>query len=344
MKIAKTLTLTAADVRPLTEARLLGSIEVGGGPIVDIAVGGATIIAANSGDNSISVLNTHSLTHEAVIPVSGEPSAVVVAGDRVFVATAAPTSDSVAAVDTGSQSFLASLPLELQIAGVAARRDGRTLFVAGDSDGTAALAIVDVESGHIHTVDMASGLGGVVNAVRISPNGRLVVVAISDTDRGSLVVIDPAKRRVVTTVRTVSPIRDVVLRGNVAHVLGCDPEYGGVVETIDMKSRRSLTTAWIGGTPTQFALGADGIRMYVVYHDAIAVLSMITNEITDTIAVSAQPSCVAVSPNGSRLYVADYAGSITAYAVASGSSFDDVVDVEPVAAPRIVRELVPAGA
>jgi YVTN family beta-propeller protein len=342
MKMAKSLTVTAADVRPLTEARLLGSIDVGRGPIVDIAVGGGTIVAANSGDNSISVLNTHSLAHEAVIPLPGEPSAVTLAGDRAFVAAAAPTYDSVAAIDTGLQSFLASLPLELQIAGVAAHRDGRTLFVAGDSEGTAALAIVDVESGRVHTVDMASGLGGVVNALRISPNGRLVVVAVSDTDRGSLVVIDRAKRRVMTAVRTASPIRDVVLRGNVAHVLGCDPEYGGMVETIDMKSRRSLTTAWIGGTPTQFALGADGIRMYVVYHDAIAVLSMITNEITGTIAVGAQPSCIAVSTNGSRLYVADYAGTVTAYAVTLGSSFDDVIDLEPVAVSG-VRELVPAG-
>ena len=343
MKIAKDLTLTAADVRPLTEARLLGSVDVGRGPIVDMAVSGATIVAANSGDNSVSVLNSHSLAHEAVIAVSGEPSAVAVAGERAFVAAAAPTYDAVAAIDTGMQAFLASLPLELQVVGVAVRRDGRQLFVAGDSDGTPALAIVDVESGRVDTVDITSAAGNVVNAVRISPNGRLVVVAISHTNSGSLVVVDPATRRVMTAVRTASPIRDVVLRGNVAHVLGCDHEYGGIVETIDMKSRRSLTTAWIGGTPTQFALSADGIRMYVVYHDAIAVLSMITNEITDSIAVGAQPSCIALSPNGSQLYVADFAGTVSAYAVPLGSSFDDVVGIEPVAVSG-VRELVPAGA
>jgi WD40 repeat protein len=342
MRMAKALTMSAADVRPLSETRLLGSVYVGRGPISDMVVSGATIVAANSCDNSVSVLNTHSMTHETVIDVSGEPSAVAVAGQRAFVATAAPTYDAVSAIDTGLQSMLGSLPLELQVVGVVARGDGRKLFVAGDSDGTPVLAIVDVESGRVHTVDIGSGDGEVVNAVRISPNGRLVVVAISTAESGRLVVIDPARRRVMTAVVTGSPIRDVVLRGNVAHVLGCDPEFGGNVETIDMKSRRSLTTAWIGGTPTQCVLGADATRMYVVYHDAIAVLCMITNEITDTVAASAHPSCVAVSANGRRLYVADYAGTITAFAITSASAFDDVIAVEAV--PRSdVRELVPAG-
>jgi DNA-binding beta-propeller fold protein YncE len=342
MTMAKALTVTAADVRPVAEARLLGSIDVGRGPIVDIAASGATIVAANSCDSSVTVVNAHSMTPEAVIPVAGEPSAVALAGNRVFAAAAAPTYDSVAAIDAGAQAFLAALPLELQIAGVVARRDGRTLFVAGDADGAPALAIVDVASGRVDTIDIPAGAGGVVNAVRISPNGRLVVVAISDMESGSLVVIDPAKRRVMTSVLATSSIRDVVLRGNVAHVLGCDREYGGIVETIDMKSRRSLSTAWIGGTPTQFALSADGAYMYVVYHDAIAVLSMITNEITGTIEVDAQPSCITVNPNGSRLFIADYAGSITAYALTPGPTINRYFDVEAVAVAG-ARELVSAG-
>jgi YVTN family beta-propeller protein len=342
MTIAKALTMPAADTRP-REAGLLGSVDVGHGPIVDIAVGGPTLVAASSGDNTVSVLNTQSLTQEAVIPVTGEPSAISMAGHRAFVATAAPTYDSVTALDTGLHAFLASLPLELHIAGVAARPDGRQLFVAGDSDGIPALAIVDVESGDADTVDLASTAGDVVNMVRISPNGRLVVVAVSDTAGGSLVVVDPARRRVVTAVPTATPIRDVVLRGNVAHVLGCDPEHGGVVETIDMKSRRSLNSAWIGGTPTQFALGADGTPMYVVFHDAIAVLCMITNEIIDTIVVGAQPSCIALSPSGSQLYVADYAGTVTAFAVTPTAPFDKVIEVQPVAIPDARAALVPAG-
>ncbi len=82
--------------------------------------------------------------------------------------------------------------------------------------------------------------------------------------------------------------------------------------------------------------------MYVVYRDAVAVLCLITNEIVDTLAVDAQPSCVATSPDGTRLYVADYSGRITVFEVAAQPSFDDVLDVETVALSE-VRELEPAG-
>jgi hypothetical protein len=47
-----------------------------------------------------------------------------------------------------------------------------------------------------------------------------------------------------------------------------------------------------------------------------------------------------VSPGFGRLYVADYSGAVTAYAVASQSSLPDVIGVETIAT---VRELEPAG-
>jgi DNA-binding beta-propeller fold protein YncE len=79
--------------------------------------------------------------------------------------------------------------------------------------------------------------------------------------------------------------------------------------------------------------------MYIVDVDRVAVMCTITNEIIDAIAVGTQPSCVAVSPRGGRVYVADYTGAVTAFAVASQSSFGDVIDVEPIA---MLRELEPA--
>jgi DNA-binding beta-propeller fold protein YncE len=69
---------------------------------------------------------------------------------------------------------------------------------------------------------------------------------------------------------------------------------------------------------------------------------MITNEITGTIEVDAQPSCITVNPNGSRLFIADYAGSITAYALTPGPTINRYFDVEAVAVAG-ARELVSAG-
>ncbi len=341
MIMANSLTLAAAHARPVTGARVLGSIALGRGPIGDIAVdsAGATVVATNCGDDSISVLDAGLLRAPAVVPVAGEPLAVGLAGGRAFVAASAPTYDFLAAIDVRSKRFLASLPVEMNLTSVAARHDGRRLFVGGTGDhDTVKLARIEVESGRVEAVEVA-GAESTVEAVHVSASGRLVYMATSDASAGSLTVIDAATARMVATVPTVSPVRDVVVRtdGRIAYALGCDPHYGGIVETIDITARRALASAWIGGHPIQFALGAGGTRLYVVYRDAIAVVCLITNEILDTIAVEAQPSCVATTLDGARLYVADYSGRITAFEIAS-PSLGDVVDVETVALPQ-AREL-----
>jgi YVTN family beta-propeller protein len=334
----------AADVTPAAEARLLGSIAVGHGPISDIAVDpdDATIIATNSGDDSVSVCDARTLRVEAVAPVVGQPFAVATAGGRAFVAGSEPTDDSVSAIDTRSKTFLASLPLDLQVVDIAASHDGRRLFVSGTGPETADLAIVDVESGRVRTVAVADA-DSVVGGVRVASNGRFVYVATSDTYRGKLTAIDVTRARIAGVVPTGSPVQDFVTSadGSVAYVLGRDPSYGGFVETIDTTTTRVLATTSIGGHPTQFALGVEGTRMYIVDVDRVAVMCLITNEIVDALAVGTQPSCVVVSRSGTRLYVADYTGAVTAFAVASQSSFGDVIDVEPIA---VLRELEPAGA
>jgi YVTN family beta-propeller protein len=344
MTMANALMLTAADVPPVPEARLLGSIAVGRGPIADIAVDpdGVTIVATNSGDNSVSVLDGHMFWVDTVVPVAGEPFAVAMAGGRAYVAASAPTYDSVSAIETHAKTFLASLPLDTDVVGIAASLDGRRLFVSGTGPETADLAIVDVESGVSDSIVVAD-VDSIVGAVRVASNSRFVYVATSDAHHGKLTVIDAARARIARVVPTLSPIQDFVLSGDgrVAHVLGRDPEYGGFVETIDTTSKRVLATTWIGGHPTQFALGTDETRLYIVDVDRVAVMCMITGEIVDAIAVGTQPSCVAVSPGGERLYVADYSGALTAFAVASQSSLPDVIDVQTIAP---MRELEPAGA
>src|SRR5262249_29086816 len=337
--------LEEGQVQPVAEARLLGSIAVHRGPIADIAVDGSKIVATNSGDESVAVLNARTLQVEADVRVAGEPFAVTTVGDRAFVAASAATYDSVSAIDTRAEAYLASLPLDLHVVSIAAGHDGRRLFVSGTGPDTADLAIIDVESGRVDTVAVADA-ESIVGAVRVASNGRggygaVVYVATSDSQRGKLTVIDAANDRIVGVVPTVSPIQDFALSddGTVVYVLGRDPVYGGVVYTIDAARKRVLANAWIGGHPTQFALGIDGSRLYIVDVDRVAGLCTITNEIVDDIDVGAHPSCVATSPDGAQLVVADYSGALTTFAIPSQSSFGDVTD-PPI--PARGQELEPA--
>ena len=58
--------------------------------------------------------------------------------------------------------------------------------------------------------------------------------------------------------------------------------------------------------------------------------------------MGARPSCIAVSPE--RLFIADYAGGVTSYAVTAPAPmlYSQFVAANAVAAPQ-VRELQPAG-
>src|SRR5438067_2280286 len=129
MTISNTAMLTAADVQSRAEARMIGSITVRRGPIGDIAINpnGTRIVATNHGDSSVSVLDARSLTLRSTVPVDGDPFAVAMAGDRAFVGASLPTYDAASAIDTRTNAFLASLPLDHDVVDVAASHDGRQL-------------------------------------------------------------------------------------------------------------------------------------------------------------------------------------------------------------------------
>ena len=85
-----------------------------------------------------------------------------------------------------------------------------------------------------------------------------------------------------------------------------------------MSTNRITDTIELGiGAPTQMTLDADKTRAYVVDYDHVAVLCTLTNEVVATVSVSARPSCVTLNFDGGRLYVADYAGDVSAFAVSS---------------------------
>ena len=68
------------------------------------------------------------------------------------------------------------------------------------------------------------------------------------------------------------------------------------------------------------ALTSDKTRAYIVNDDHVAVLCTQSLTIVDAITVDARPSCVAVSCDDSRLYVADYAGGVTVLSNSSATA------------------------
>jgi YVTN family beta-propeller protein len=333
---------TAGGCSELTKQ---SAVAVGYGPIGDIAAdtaGGGALVVTNYADDSVSVVDTETLTVDSTVYVGGEPLVAAVADNRVYVAAGSASYDAVAVVDTDAKAVIATYPLDLSIRAIAVGPDRKRVFVSRTRGDGADVAVIDTTTDEVTPIEIPMRAAMTIDAVRVSPDGQRLYVAASDTYAAKLVVVDAEEARVVDTVPVLAPIRDVAVSPDDAavYLLTCDPRRGGAVITIDASTHRIAGTVAFGGFPSQMTLSADGTRAYIVDRMHVAVMCTVTNGIVENLAVGAQPSCVATSPDGTRLYVADYAGVITAFSVSAAVTVPNVQAMAMDVAD--VRELEPA--
>lgn len=299
------------DVTPV------GITAVRRGPIGDIAAG-AAIVVTNYGDDSVSFLNPDTLVVEDTIGVPGEPFAAVVSDDRAYVSTSSTSYDAVSVIDTNTRTVIATYPLAFGVTALAVSPDGKRVYAGRNGRDHVDVAVIDTTAERVGTIDIATGAGIGVDAVAVDPTGKRLYVATTDARGSQLVVVDAETARVDRKIWVGSPIRDLAFADGTAYVLTSDRAHGGAVSVIDMSTNRITDTVELGiGAPTQMTLSSDKTRAYVVDYDHVAVVCTLSLEVVNTVTVDARPSCVAVSFDGGRLYVADYAGDVSAFAVAS---------------------------
>jgi YVTN family beta-propeller protein len=311
----------AAVVEP--DFVVLGSIAANHGAIADLAVStdGSTLVATHFGDGSVSVIDTEAMAVDATVTVAGEPFMATAADRRAYIAATAQSHDAIAVIDTESKRVVDAHLLADSATDVAVSPDGKRVIAGQTGRNGAALAVIS-PFGQVITIDIADRAGVIIDAVQFSPSGRLVYAGTSNAHSGKLLVIDVEEGRLIQTVPVPSPIRDVALTrdGAMAYVATFDPHWGGSVDVIDTAINEITAKVGIGGAPMQLAVSPDGSRVYVTDFESVAVLCTETNSIIDTITVTAAPSCVAVSPDGGRLYIADHNGTISVLSVAADTS------------------------
>lgn len=323
----------------------MGAVDMQRGAIGDIAVtDDGTIVVTHHGDDTVSLLRAGRLTLAGAVAVPGEPFAVVVADGRAYVSTTSSTCDAISVIDTVTKSVIATYSLAFSVTALAASPDGKRVYAGRTGDGYVDVVVVDTTAERVGTIDIATGAGVGIDAVKADPTGKRLYVAITD-DRGSaLVVVDTETARVQRSVSVGSPIRDIAIADNVAYVLTSDRASGGAVKVIDLSKGRITGTAELGiGAPTQMTVNADKTRAYIVDYDNVTVLCTLTLKIVNRVNVDARPSCVAVDSDASWLYVADYAGGVTALSVESAKPllYSQFVATDPIYVPQAV-ELEPA--
>jgi YVTN family beta-propeller protein len=324
-------------------------IPVHNGPISGIAVSpdGRRVMVTHLGNDSVSVIHTGS--HRVVQTFEGiaEPYAIAVDkrdAARAYVSTALPAFDSIVAIDLTTDTVVATYPLALSVSDLAVSADGRYVYASRNGAGAADVAVVDTETEKVEVIDVGDAPGATTHCVRVSSDGSRLYVGTNGPAASRLVVIgtradDGTTRarsrrhrkstrspenglRVIDSVEIGLPIRDIALNpdGTTAYVASCGPDTGAVLDVVDTRTNKITGTrkiAEIGGLLTGLTISGDGDRAYLVSDEGITVLCTLTHDVIGTITVDAQPSCLVESPDGKRLYVAGYDGTVTVAPAAS---------------------------
>jgi len=325
------------------DVALVGTVAVRRGPIGDIAAGDVVVVT-NFGHDSVSFLNPDTLALEETIGVPGEPFAVVMSDDRAYVSTSSASHDAVSVICTNTRTVIATYPLAFGVTALAVSPNGKRVYAGRTGHDHVDVAVIDTTADRVGTIDIATGAGIGIDAIVVDPTGTRLYVATTDARGSQLVVVDAETTRVDRKVWVGSPIRDIAFADGTAYVLTSDRARGGAVSVIDMATNRITDTIELGiGAPTQMTLGPDKTRAYIVDYDHVAVLCTLSHEVVTNVTVGARPSCVAVDSEGDRLVVADYAGDVTVFTVASTlpQLYSQLVVTEPLALTA-ARKLEPA--
>lgn len=324
-----------------SQTAFAGSVAIDRGPIADLTANSDTIVVANYGDDSVTVVRPDSAGAPAVVPVEGEPFAVALTDDRAFVVTSDLDADAVQVIDTRTNSVVGHYPLAFSVTAVAASPDGKRAYAARAGHDHVDVAVIDITADRVGTVDIGAGAGSTIDALAADPSGRRLYAAVT-TSRGSrVVVVDTETAKARKSIAFGAPIRDLAVAADgTVYALTSDLKARGVIEVVDPKTFAITASIGAGTLPIQMALSADGARAYVVDYDQVAVLCTVTHEVVETITVGARPAAAALNTEGDRLYVADVEGSVTAFRVAAPAPMYSPFDA---VAFDAVRELAPVG-
>jgi DNA-binding beta-propeller fold protein YncE len=307
----------------------IGAIAAGRGAVSGIAVraDGAMLTVTHYGDDSVSLIGTVDGAARLTVTDVDEPAAVAMAGNRAYVSSVSSEHDEILAFDTDSERIVATYPVEFGITDLVVSPNGRFVYTGRTGVDGAGVAILDTSTGKQGYVPIAATT---VGCVRVSPDGRRLYVAANGASTADLVTIDTQRYRVTGVVEIGSPIRDIALSpdGATAYVGSCGSDFGTVLDIVDARNSAINATYKIGdaaGSLAQLTVSRAGDRVYLVGDQHVTVWSTATQDVLGSITVGDQPSCAVESPDGKRLYIADYAGTVTELEISAAAASADAL-------------------
>ncbi len=281
---------------------------------------------ANLGSDDVSVIDAHSNSVIATVPVGQDPDGIVATSDgsRVYVTNF--VSGTVSVIETRTNTVLATIPVGSGPVGIALAPADTFAYVA--NRGSDSVSVIDTAAGSVvATIPVGAG----PDAVAVTPDGAAAYVTNSFTGSpGTVSVIDTAANSVTATVAVGHTPNRVAITpdGRLAYVANF---RSWNLSVIDTATNTVATTIPVFGRPSGVAVHPNGAYVYVVnLGGRVQVIDTGTMNSTDLIAVADEPYGIGTTRSGGVGYVANFASN-------SVSVLDLVENVERLRVPVGVK-------
>ncbi len=204
---------------------------------------------------------------------------------------------AVAIMDTASRTVIGKIPIS-RVSGVLMHPGSHVAYASGSAivDGVEGgfLAVIDTDMNTVVTT-IPMEPGSLVHSMILNPTGTKLYV--SNHASGKVVVIDASTHTVATTIPVVGPLALAV------HPAGTFVYIASANRVSVLDSATDTVVATIPTGARSMVVHPNGTFLYVIAGD-VAVVDTQTSQVVATISLPNSLEFAALTPSGTRLYVA----------------------------------------
>ena len=242
------------------------------------------------------------------------PQGIASTPDGLFVYVCNSSSNNVIVVDTTTNTIVTGPGLPITVGTnprgivIGTTIHGVYAYVTNNLNDT--ISVINTATNMVvGSITVGEGVLGGPSTIAMTPNGAFVYVTIPGTS--SVVVISTETNTVVGLSITVgvSPAGIAVTPdGRYVYVVNSKGTSLSVISTATNTVTTTITVG-VGTGPSAIAIAPDGLHGYIIASNAIQVLDIGTNTITDTISGFSGANNLAITPDGSTVYVGSSGGN-----------------------------------
>lgn len=262
----------------------------------------------NSGDGTVSVVDTATNMVVQVIPVGNNPQAVTIHPAGTFVYVANLNDDTISIINTTTNAVDTTIPLVAGSTpqGIAVNPTGAFVYVANFGNNT--ISVINTTTNTLVT-NIPIGVGKGPYAITVNAAGTFIYVT-NDQDN-TVSVIDTSTNTVTAENIIVGANPEAIIVNSAGTFAYVGNFNGGSVSVIDTSNNTVVTTIPVDTGPSGLAFANSLLYETNLGSSSISVINPITNTVIQTITAAELNACWGISstPNGARVYVANTDGS-----------------------------------